>query len=72
MVAYAPSLRRRGLRARRPHRTAYWLPMTIADGLAARLSAAQLIRIAGADHYVMEERPSEVAETMATLLPESG
>lgn len=46
--------------------------MTIAEDLAARLPAAQLVRIAGADHYVMEERPSEVAETIATLLPESG
>jgi pimeloyl-ACP methyl ester carboxylesterase len=47
-----------------------YCPMTIAEDLAARLPRARLTRIAGADHYLMEERPSDVANVLQDLLRE--
>lgn len=40
----------------------------IAEELAALLPNAELTRVAGADHYVMEERPAEVAAALARWL----
>jgi pimeloyl-ACP methyl ester carboxylesterase len=45
-----------------------YCPFAIAEDLAARLPDAVLTRIAGADHYVMEERPAEVVAALRSLL----
>jgi pimeloyl-ACP methyl ester carboxylesterase len=45
-----------------------YCPFAIAQDLAARLPDATLTRIAGADHYVMEERPAEVTAALRALL----
>ncbi|MFC9996629.1 alpha/beta fold hydrolase [Nocardia sp. NPDC127526] len=43
-------------------------PYTIAEDLVKQLPDATLTRIAGADHYVMEERPAEVTDALLTWL----
>ncbi|WP_232236369.1 alpha/beta fold hydrolase [Nocardia sp. BMG51109] len=43
-------------------------PFTIAEDLAHQFPDATLTRIAGADHYVMEERPSEVTDALLAWL----
>jgi pimeloyl-ACP methyl ester carboxylesterase len=43
-------------------------PYEIAEDLAARIPGARLVRIEGADHYVMEERPREVLAGLCDLL----
>ncbi|MBF6131689.1 alpha/beta hydrolase [Nocardia otitidiscaviarum] len=43
-------------------------PWSIAADLARRLPNATLTRIAGADHYVMEERPAEVTAALLDWL----
>jgi len=43
-------------------------PLAIAEDLASRLPDATLVRIAGADHYVMEERPEDVTRALRALL----
>ncbi|MCM6777054.1 alpha/beta hydrolase [Nocardia sp. CDC159] len=45
-----------------------YIPFTIAEDLVARLPRATLTRIAGADHYVMEERPDEVTAALLAWL----
>lgn len=44
------------------------IPFTIAEDLARRIPDAKLVRILGADHYVMEERPDEVTVALTTWL----
>jgi len=43
-------------------------PMSIAEELAAKIPNSTLVRLAGADHFVMEERPAEVNEALLALL----
>ncbi|MEU7145655.1 alpha/beta hydrolase [Nocardia sp. NPDC046473] len=43
-------------------------PYSIAEDLAARIPHATLTRIAGADHYVMEERPDVVTAALTEWL----
>jgi pimeloyl-ACP methyl ester carboxylesterase len=43
-------------------------PFEIAADLATRIPKARLVRIEGADHYVMEERPREVLAGLCDLL----
>jgi pimeloyl-ACP methyl ester carboxylesterase len=45
-----------------------YLPFSIAEELARGIGGARLYRVAGADHYVMEERPDEVTAALAELL----
>jgi pimeloyl-ACP methyl ester carboxylesterase len=45
-------------------------PFATAEELARLLPRARLTRLAGADHYVMEERPAEVADALQRLLAE--
>jgi pimeloyl-ACP methyl ester carboxylesterase len=45
-----------------------YCPFDIAEDLAARMPQARLVRLAGADHYVMEERPKEVLAALCDLL----
>jgi pimeloyl-ACP methyl ester carboxylesterase len=45
-----------------------YCPFAIAEDLAARVPGARLTRVAGADHYVLEERPAEVAAALRNLL----
>ena len=42
-----------------------WCPIAIADALAAAIPNADLVRVEGADHFVMEQRPAEVSEALA-------
>lgn len=43
-------------------------PWAIGADLAERLTDASLTRVAGADHFVMEERPAEVTNALRDLL----
>ncbi|RDI55174.1 alpha/beta fold hydrolase [Nocardia mexicana] len=43
-------------------------PLGIAEDLARKIPQATLVRIRGADHYVMEERPKEVTEALRAWL----
>lgn len=45
-----------------------YIPFTTAQQLADRIPGATLTRLAGADHYVMEERPAEVTAAILDLL----
>lgn len=45
-----------------------YIPFSTALELADRIPGAELIRLRGADHYVMEERPLEVTEALLGLL----
>jgi pimeloyl-ACP methyl ester carboxylesterase len=45
-----------------------YCPFSTAEDLAARIPGAALVRVAGADHYVMEERPDEVLGAIQALL----
>ncbi len=45
-----------------------YCPFAIAEDLAAKIPGADLHRIAGADHYVMEERPDEVLSALTAWL----
>ncbi|MBB4685743.1 alpha/beta fold hydrolase [Amycolatopsis jiangsuensis] len=46
-------------------------PFAIGEDLARRIPGATLVRIRGADHYVMEERPDEVTAALTTWLGET-
>ena len=48
-----------------------YCPFATAEDLATRIPGARLHRIAGADHYVMEERPPEVLTALAAWLDQS-
>ncbi len=48
-----------------------YCPFTTAEELAARIPGARLHRIAGADHYVMEERPREVLAALESWLDQT-
>jgi pimeloyl-ACP methyl ester carboxylesterase len=45
-----------------------YIPYTTARELADRIPGATLTRLAGTDHYVMEERPDEVTAALLDLL----
>src|SRR5262249_17017946 len=45
-----------------------YIPFDTARELADRIPDARLIRLRGADHYVMEERPREVTDALVNLL----
>lgn len=45
-----------------------YCPFAIAEDLARRIPGGALTRLAGADHYVMEERPDEVTRALQDLL----
>jgi pimeloyl-ACP methyl ester carboxylesterase len=45
-----------------------YIPFDSAHELASRIPCATLIRMRGADHYLMEERPREVTEALVSLL----
>jgi pimeloyl-ACP methyl ester carboxylesterase len=45
-----------------------YIPLRTAHELAERIPRAELIRLRGADHYVMEERPHDVTEALLGLL----
>jgi pimeloyl-ACP methyl ester carboxylesterase len=45
-----------------------YVPFATARELADRIPNARLIRLSGADHYVMEERPREVTDALVSLL----
>ncbi|OBG27540.1 alpha/beta fold hydrolase [Mycobacterium sp. 852002-51057_SCH5723018] len=45
-----------------------YIPFDTARELADRMPDARLIRLPGADHYVMEERPREVTDALLSLL----
>ena len=45
-----------------------YIPFQTACELAERIPGAALIRLRGADHYIMEERPREVTEALLALL----
>jgi pimeloyl-ACP methyl ester carboxylesterase len=45
-----------------------YVPFDTARELADRIPNARLIRLRGADHYVMEERPREVTDALLSLL----
>lgn len=63
-----------GLAAIRCPTTVIWgdqdrpCPFAIAEDLAARIPDATLVRLRGADHYVMEQRPREVTAALVTWL----
>lgn len=44
------------------------IPFAIAEDLARRIPDATLVRIRGADHYVMEERPDDVTAALTAWL----
>ncbi len=43
-------------------------PVATGEDLARRIKGSRLTRIAGGDHYIMEERPAEVAAALEELL----
>ena len=45
-----------------------YVPFDTARELADRIPDATVTRLRGADHYVMEERPREVTDALASLL----
>jgi pimeloyl-ACP methyl ester carboxylesterase len=45
-----------------------YCPFATAEDLATRIPHARLFRVAGADHYVMEERPAEVLAALEQWL----
>jgi len=45
-----------------------YIPFDTARELAERIPHARLVRLRGADHYVMEERPREVTDALLSLL----
>ncbi|CQD09642.1 alpha/beta hydrolase fold protein [Mycobacterium lentiflavum] len=45
-----------------------YVPLRTARELAERIPNAELIRLRGADHYIMEERPAEVTDALTRLL----
>ena len=45
-----------------------YIPFGSARGLADRIPDARLIRLRGADHYIMEERPRDVTDALVSLL----
>jgi pimeloyl-ACP methyl ester carboxylesterase len=45
-----------------------YIPFGTARELAERIPGATLTRLAGGDHYIMEERPAEVTEALLELL----
>jgi pimeloyl-ACP methyl ester carboxylesterase len=45
-----------------------YIPYTSAVQLADRIPGATLTRLAGGDHYIMEERPGEVTAALLDLL----
>ncbi|MBK7586099.1 MAG: alpha/beta hydrolase [Myxococcales bacterium] len=45
-----------------------WCPVAIAEDLAASIPDAELVRIEGADHFVMEERPTDVTRALERFL----
>ncbi|MBV8788067.1 MAG: alpha/beta hydrolase, partial [Mycobacterium sp.] len=45
-----------------------YIPLRTARELAERIPRAELIRLRGADHYIMEERPHEVTDALLGLL----
>jgi pimeloyl-ACP methyl ester carboxylesterase len=45
-----------------------YIPFDYARELADRIPCARLIRLGGADHYVVEERPREVTAALRSLL----
>ena len=45
-----------------------YLPFSTARELADGIPDAALVRLRGADHYVMEERPREVTDALLALL----
>jgi pimeloyl-ACP methyl ester carboxylesterase len=45
-----------------------YIPFDTARELADRIPHARLIRLRGADHYIMEERPREVTDALLSLL----
>ena len=45
-----------------------YCPLATAEELAVSIPRAALTRIAGADHYVMEERPDEVTQALQRWL----
>ena len=45
-----------------------FIPFSTAENLAARIPGAELTRLRGADHYVVEERPQEVKAALVRLL----
>jgi len=45
-----------------------YIPFSTARELAERIPGATLTRLAGADHYIMEERPTEVTIALLDLL----
>lgn len=49
-----------------------YVPFATARELADRIPDATLIRLRGADHYIMEERPREVTDALLALLNRPG
>lgn len=45
-----------------------YIPFATARELAERIPGATLTRLAGADHYIMEERPDDVTAALLELL----
>jgi pimeloyl-ACP methyl ester carboxylesterase len=45
-----------------------YLPFSIAEDLARRIPGAAMVRLGGADHYPMEERPEAVTRALDDLL----
>jgi pimeloyl-ACP methyl ester carboxylesterase len=45
-----------------------YLPFSIAEDLGARIAGATVVRLRGADHYPMEERPDDVTRALEVLL----
>jgi pimeloyl-ACP methyl ester carboxylesterase len=45
-----------------------YLPFSIAQDLGARIRSATVVRLPGADHYPMEERPDDVTRALDALL----
>lgn len=45
-----------------------YIPWRTARQLVAAIPRAELVRLPGADHYVMEERPDEVSAALLDLL----
>jgi pimeloyl-ACP methyl ester carboxylesterase len=45
-----------------------YVPFDSARELADRIPCARLIRVRGADHYVVEERPREVTDALVSPL----